>query len=43
MVNNWAYTRYNLIHPEIEKYQQQLENQFATETDVVDNQASEDV
>ena len=41
MVNNWAYTRYNLIHPEIEKYQQQLENQFATEVNVVDKQALE--
>ena len=40
-VNNWAYTRYNLIHPEIEKYQQQLENQFATEVMIVDKQASE--
>jgi dipeptidase len=41
MVNNWAYTRYNLIHPEIEKYQQQLENQFAVEVDLVDKLASE--
>ncbi len=41
MVNNWAYTRYNLIHPEIEKYQQHLENQYAGEVDVVDNKASE--
>ena len=41
LVNNWAYTRYNLIHPEIEKYQQQLEKQFAVEVDSVDKQASE--
>jgi len=41
MVNNWAYTRYNLIHPEIEKYQQQLEKQYVVEVEVVDKQASE--
>jgi dipeptidase len=40
-VNNWAYSRYNLIHPEIEKYQSQLENQFASEVQVIDNKASE--
>ena len=40
-VNNWAYSRYNLIHPEIETYQAQLENQFAFEIQVVDKQASE--
>ena len=40
-VNNWGYTRYNQIHPEIEVYQKQLENQFISETEVVDNQASE--
>ena len=40
-VNNWAYSRYNLIHPEIETYQAQLENQFASEIQVVDKQASE--
>jgi dipeptidase len=40
-VNNWAYTRYNLIHPEIEKYQAQLENQFTGEVMVVDAQAAE--
>ena len=40
-VNNWAYTRYNLIHPEIENYQSQLENQFASEVQVIDKQASE--
>jgi len=27
-VNNFAYSRYNLIHPEIEKYQQELEQKF---------------
>lgn len=40
-VNNWAYSRYNLIHPEIEKYQSQLEAQFASEVQVVDQQAAE--
>jgi dipeptidase len=27
-VNNFAYSRYNVIHPEIEKYQQELEQRF---------------
>jgi len=40
-VNNWAYSRYNAIHPEIEKYQQQLENQYFVEVTIVDNQANE--
>ncbi len=40
-VNNWAYSRYNLIHPEIENYQAQLENQFISEVQVTDKQASE--
>jgi len=40
-VNNWAYSRYNLIHPEIEKYQSQLETQFANEVKVADQQATE--
>jgi dipeptidase len=39
-VNNWAYTRYNVIHPEIEKYQQQLENHFASEVRIADKQAA---
>lgn len=39
-VNNWAYTRYNMIHPEIESYQAELENRFAAEVQVVDRQAS---
>ncbi|MDP2335474.1 MAG: C69 family dipeptidase [Bacteroidota bacterium] len=41
MVNNWAYTRYNVIHPEIEKYQQQLETQFTAEVSVADQRASD--
>lgn len=40
-VNNWAYSRYNLIHPEIEKYQSLLETQFANEVKVTDQQAAE--
>ncbi len=40
-VNNWAYSRYNVIHPEIEKYQKQLENQYDSEVKIVDQQASE--
>jgi dipeptidase len=40
-VNNWAYTRYNVIHPEIVKYQQQLENQYFSEIQVIDSQAAE--
>ena len=38
-VNNWAYSRYNLIHPEIEQYQSQLENRLMKETLMVDKQA----
>ena len=38
-VNNWAYTRYSAIHPEIEKYQQEIENRFTTEVSVTDDQA----
>ncbi|MBM3405045.1 MAG: alpha/beta fold hydrolase [Bacteroidetes bacterium] len=30
-VNNWAYSRYNVIHPEIEKYQQELESTIFSE------------
>jgi dipeptidase len=40
-VNNWAYSRYNVIHPEIEKYQALLESQYATEVQVTDLQAGE--
>jgi len=39
-VNNWAYMRYDLIHPEIEKYQHQLENRFQAEVNLTDKQAS---
>lgn len=40
-VNNWAYSRYNLIHPEIEMYQKMLEDQFIAEVAVVDKQAAD--
>jgi dipeptidase len=35
-VNNWAYTRYNMIHPEIEKLQTRLENHFFLEVAAID-------
>jgi len=38
-VNNWNYSRYNLIHPEIEKYQQELEARLILETGWVDAKA----
>jgi dipeptidase len=38
-VNNWAYTRYNVIHPEIATYQLQLENHFLSEVRIADRQA----
>ena len=41
LVNNWAYTRYNLIHPEIELYQQELENKFIKESVSTDKKALE--
>lgn len=40
-VNNWTYSRYNLIHPEIETYQAQLENQYTNEVKIIDQQAAE--
>ncbi len=39
MISNWAYTRYNLIHPEIEKVQQQQEKEFIERTKEIDKQA----
>ncbi|HPT10543.1 MAG TPA: C69 family dipeptidase [Bacteroidales bacterium] len=38
-VNNWGYTRYNTIHPEVEQYQEELENRFLIETAIVDYRA----
>lgn len=40
-LTNWGYTRYNLIHPEIENYQAELEKQFMTDLRVIDKQALE--
>jgi len=40
-VNNWAYSRYNVIHPEIETYQTELENRLATEVRMIDGQAGD--
>jgi dipeptidase len=39
-LNNWAYSRYNLIHPEIERYQSQLENKFISQVKEMDQKAS---
>jgi dipeptidase len=36
LVTNWAYTRYDVIHPEIEKYQKELEDKFIAETVLMD-------
>ena len=38
-VNNFAYSRYNLIHPEIETYQRTLEDRLTKETAIVDYRA----
>lgn len=40
-VNNWAYSRYNVIHPEIEKNQSKLENQFIAEIPKIQLKAQE--
>lgn len=40
-VSNFAYLRYNIIHPEIADYQQALENKYITYTSVVDKSAKE--
>ena len=39
-VNNWAYSRYNVIHPEIEKYQSGFESQFINEVSANDKKAT---
>lgn len=39
-VNNWAYSRYDLIHPEVEKYQAELEKRLIRETEIVDDKAT---
>jgi dipeptidase len=40
-LNNWAYSRYNLIHPEIEDYQSKLESKFISELSFIDHQAND--
>jgi dipeptidase len=35
-VNNFGYSRYNVIHPEVERYQRNLEKRFIRESDSVD-------
>jgi dipeptidase len=42
LVNNFAYTRYNLIHPEIESYQRELESQILADLEVIDRLALAD-
>jgi dipeptidase len=39
-VNNWAYTRYNMIHPEVKRYQEELEKQFKNQVSATDRQAA---
>jgi len=38
-VSNFVYTRYNMIHPEVEKKQQMYENQYVALTPVIDERA----
>lgn len=40
-MNNWAYTRYNMIHPEIENYQMEIENKYRSEVKEMDQKALE--
>ena len=35
-VNNWGYGKYDYIHPEVEKYQAELEKRLIRETEIVD-------
>jgi len=39
LVTNWGYTRYNLIHPEVELYQHELESKFIAEVAGIDEKA----
>jgi len=38
LVNNWSYTRYNLIYPEVKAYQQAFEENFRKETADLENE-----
>jgi dipeptidase len=40
-VSNLAYTRYNLIHPYINDFQQELEKEFVRYTEIIDDKAME--
>ncbi len=40
-ISNFAYTRYDVIHPEIEALQQEMENKFVKSTPAIDNAAKE--
>ena len=40
LVTNWGYTRYDLIHPEVELYQEELEAKFIAEVAEVDAKAT---
>ena len=40
-VNNWAYSRYNVIHPEIGKKQKVYEDQFIADVQLTDKTATE--
>ena len=39
-VNNFTYSRYNVIHPEVKRYQQELEQKFFRETTGIDAEAT---
>ena len=39
LVTNWTYTRYDLIHPEVEQYQQEIESGFIADIPKVDKEA----
>ena len=39
-VNNFGYSRYNVIHPEVERYQDKLENKFLEEIEAVETKAA---
>lgn len=41
LVSNFAYTRYNIIHPEIYQKQQELEKMFLDEVKIIDQKALE--
>jgi dipeptidase len=40
-VNNWAYSRYNVIHPEIGKRQSEIESQFIVDVQLTDKTAGD--